>query len=124
MSFSDLGTGATAEQVDPLVVADLAADEHLRPHVGVLDGDDAQPDLAVVDEDRVAGVHVAGAALVRRAGDADVAGDVAGGDRPLLPAAQRDRALGERRQTDLGPCRSAKMPTPCPLTSDASRTSR
>ena len=62
---------------------------------------DPEPDLAVVDEHRVAGLHVAGQPLVRRAGDLVVAGHVAGGDRPLLAAVQHDRPVGERLQPDL-----------------------
>ena len=72
-----------AGQVDALVVADLAADHDAWcatsvPSTAV----DAQPDLAVVDQDRVARVHVAGQALVRRRRRSSASpGDVAGGDR-------------------------------------------
>ena len=70
-----------------------------------------QPDLAVVDEDRVTGMHVAGQPLVRRAGDADVAGDVAGRDRPLLPRRNVTGPSAESARRILRPWRSAKMPT-------------
>ena len=42
------------------MVAHLAADQHLGHHVGVVDRPHPQPDLAVVDEQRVTGLHVAG----------------------------------------------------------------
>ena len=85
------------------MVAHLAADQHLGDHVGaVLDLGDPEPHLAVVDEQRVADVDVAGETLVGRPADLGVAVDLAGGDRPPLPALELDGAVGEGLQPDLG----------------------
>ncbi len=84
-------------QVDALVVADLAADEHLGDDVGALeDLEDPEPHLAVVDEERVADPDVPRQALVRRPADLGVAVDVAGRDRPALA---RGPGAPDRRRT-------------------------
>ena len=103
MSFSDsAGTEtATPGRLMPLWLLTLPPTSTSVLHVLAVDLGHPQPDLAVVDEDRVAGVDVAGQPGVRRAAILVVAGHVAGGDRPLLAAPQRDRAVGEGRQPDL-----------------------
>ncbi len=104
MSFSDsAGTEtATPGRLMPLwsltlpptttVVCDVLADDRV----------DDQAHLAVVDQDRVAGVDVAGKPLVRRPAGRVVTRDVAGGDRPLLALLELHRAVGEVLQPDLG----------------------
>ena len=70
-------------------------------------------------------LDVAGEPLVRRPADLGVAVDVAGGDRP--PSWPRRSSTGPPENFSsriFGPCRSARMPTPWPLASEASRTSR
>ena len=71
----------------------------------------SQPDLAVVDEDRVAG------ARRRRAGPCTSSpqivaspGDVAGGDRELLARLELDRPVGERLEPDLRPLQVGEDP--------------
>ena len=106
-----------AGQVDALVVADRPADDDLGVHVGAVDLGDPQPDLAVVDQDRVARADVAGQPVVRRAEQiVVVAGDVAGGDRERLrPCSSLAGPSANVPSRIFGPCRSAKMPTPCPV---------
>ncbi len=92
-----------AGKVDALVVAEPAADHDLGHHVGVIDRDDLQPDLAVVDEDRVARGHVAGQPVVRRAAGLDVAGHLARGDREPVTTLHPDRPTRKGVQPDLRP---------------------
>ena len=103
-SFSDsAGTlTATPGQVDALVVADRAADDDLGVDVVAVDLGDAQPDLAVVDQDLVAGRHVTRQAGVRRPAHLGRALDVARGDRERGAGLEHDRAVGERLEPDLG----------------------
>src|SRR4029079_9041834 len=84
-----------AGQVEALVVADPSPGLHLGEHVLAVDLDDLEPDLAVVDEDRVAGAYVAREAVVRRPADAQVPGHVAGGDGEPVTRLQGDRTVGE-----------------------------
>ena len=67
-SFSDsAGTlTATPGRLMPLWSLTGAPDDDLGVDVVAVDLDDPQPDLAVVDEDLVAGGHVTGQAVVRR----------------------------------------------------------
>ena len=86
-------------------------------HVGAVDLDDPQPDLAVVDQDRVARADVAGQALVRRASRSSSSpGDVAGGDRERVA---RRRARPGRRRTcragSSGPAGRRRCRPPCPV---------
>ena len=77
MSFSDsAGTEtATPGRLMPLwLLTGPPTSTSVSTSVSSTD-DDPQPDLAVVDEDRVAGLHVARQPLVRRAGDLVVARD-------------------------------------------------
>ena len=94
---------ATPGRLMPLLLLTVPADHDLGVHVGAVDLGDPQPDLAVVDQDRVAGVDVAGQAVVRRAADR--------ARRPATsrvvivnawPSLERDRAVGERAEPDLG----------------------
>lgn len=101
-----VGQGRDADgdtrQVDALVVADLTADDRLGEHVGVGDLDRAEHDLAVVDEQDVAGSHVSGQPVVGGPDDRVVAVDRAGRDGEALAGAQRDRTAGEATGADLG----------------------
>jgi hypothetical protein len=91
-----------ARQRDALVVADRPALGDAADHVHALDGGDAQPDLAVVDEQPVFGAGVVGEALVG-GGDAVVrARHVVDGDPHLLAGAPLDRARREPPEADLG----------------------
>lgn len=91
------GTG----QVDALVVGHRPADDDPADHVGLghLLGDQGDP--AVVDEQLITGVDVAGQAVVRRTADGHVTGDFPGGDGEALAVGQRDLAFGELGQPDL-----------------------
>ena len=113
MSFSDsAGTEtATPGRLMPLWLLTLPPTSTSVMHVGaVLDLGDPQPDLAVVDEDRVADLHVAGEPLVRRPADLGVAVDVAGGDRPPLARACSWTGPSANVSSRIfGPCRSARI---------------
>ena len=113
MSFSDsAGTEtATPGRLMPLLSLTLPpTSTSVTTSVPSRTSVDPQPDLAVVDEDRVADVDVAREPLVRRTADLGVAVDVAGGDRPDLPAGQLDRAAGEPLQPDLRPLQVGQDP--------------
>ena len=95
-----------ARQVDALVRGDGAGHDDLGVHVVALDLGDLQTDLAVVDQDRVAGVAIARQALERGGGDVLVTLDVVGGDDELLALGQLDLVLAlgvllEPAATDL-----------------------
>ena len=105
-----LGQGGQAHghagQVDALVGGDRAGNDDLSVHVVALDLGDLQTDLAVVDQDRVAGVAVAGQALEGGGGDVLVALDIVGGDDELLAFLKLDLVLAlgvllEPAATDL-----------------------
>ena len=104
LSLSDsAGTlTATPGEVDALVVADRPTLDHAGAHAGADDVDDLELDLAVVDQDGVAGVAVVGQALVGGAALRHVAEDVLGRDRELGPVDERDRPVGEAPEPDLG----------------------
>src|ERR1700675_418120 len=59
------GGQAAPLAVDALVVAEFAADQDSRPDPRTLDGEDLQTDLAVVQQQHVAGEHIRGQFLVR-----------------------------------------------------------
>lgn len=65
-SFSDsAGTlTATPGRLDALVVAHGTGNGDLGDHIGVGDAGGLQLDIAIVDEDAVAGLHVGGQSLV------------------------------------------------------------
>ena len=75
LSFSDsAGTlTATPGRLRPLWSLTLPATSTRGGDVGVVHLHHAEPELAVVDQDRVALRHVAGQALVRRTADRGVA---------------------------------------------------
>ena len=84
------------------MVADAAALDHAGHHGGLVDLQRLERDLAVVDEDEVAGRDVAGQPGVRRRADVDVAGDVVGRDGEARTGLEHDRAVGEGAEADLG----------------------
>ena len=94
------GRQAAALPVDALVVGQLAADHDARVDARAVDVRDVQHDLAVVEQQRVAGAHVLRQALV---GDADGCWR-AGAWRPARRRARR------RRLRSASPClrRSAR----------------
>ena len=104
-SFSDIaGTlTSTPGQGQALVVADDAALGDVADDVGaVLDPDRDQGDVAVVDQQPVAGTHVVGQLLV--GGRHPVVGALAvlDGDPDPLAGGPVDRTVGEAAEPDLG----------------------
>ncbi len=97
------GADADAGQVDALVVGDLPADDDPQVHAAAADAGDVELDVAVVDEDAVAGPHVVGEALVGGGRLALVTGDVLGGDDELVAGREADGAAGELPEADLRP---------------------
>jgi hypothetical protein len=79
-----------------------SADDGLGGHVRVADVDGPQHHLAVVDEQHVAGLHVAGQAGIRRADLHVVTHDVARRDGEALAGREGDRAGAEAARADLG----------------------
>ena len=88
-------------KVDPLVVADRPTLHHPGAHPRAVDLDHLELDLAVVDQDGVAGVAVTGQALVRRAALGHVPEDVLGRDGELRTVLEHDRPVGETPEADL-----------------------
>ena len=91
-----------AGQRQALVVADDAALGDVADHVGaVLDLDRDQRDVAVVDQQPVAGPDVVGELLVRCRHAVVGARDVLDGDPDPLTGRPLDRAVGETAEPDL-----------------------
>ena len=95
-------TDRHTREVDALVVADPAANDHPGVYLCFVDLGHPQADLAVVDQDLVAVADVAGQSGVRRGSDLVVPLDLARGDRERLPGLNPGRALLEAAQPDLG----------------------
>ena len=92
-----------AGQVDALVVGDVAGNLDLGDDVGVGDGHDAHRDVAVVDEEPVAGAAVTGKSLEGGGGALDGAQDVVDGDGELVALVEHDLlVVHEPPQADLG----------------------
>ena len=92
-----------AGQVDALVVGDVAGHLDLGDDVGVGDGHDTYRDVAVVDEEPVAGAAVAGKSLEGGGGTLDGAQDVVNGDGELVALVEHDLlVVYETSQSDLG----------------------
>ena len=124
MSFrvSDgIGSG-DAGQVDALVRAHGAADDHLAARAPALDLLDAQPHGAVVDQDVVARLQHR-AEHRRRDRQVVPCGAVLAGDRDVLAALELDRPVARSPMRSFGPCRSAMSATGRPARSCGSRMS-
>ena len=89
-------------QVDALVVGHHPALDHHGDHVGVVNLESPQGDLAVIDEQHVPGAHVAGKPLVGRRHPVLVTEDVIDRDGEARTVDQRDRSVGEAARADLG----------------------
>ena len=103
VSFSDsAGTEtATPGRLIPLLLETLpGTTTSVTTSVSSTD-DHLEADLAVVDQQRVARLHVAGQALVRRPALVDVADHVAGGDREGGALLELHRPVAEGLQPDL-----------------------
>jgi hypothetical protein len=90
-------------QVEALVVADLAAHDHLGDHVGTVDLDHLDRHLAVVDQHQVTDGHIARKPLVRSRDALDVTGHVVGGDDEPRAVDELDGAAGEPPHANLRP---------------------
>jgi hypothetical protein len=114
---------AAALLVDALVVGQLATQLDDGVHLFAAHGVHGQHDQAVVEQQHVAGLHIAGQLLVIKAHAVDVAGFGARCvEHKALAGLEHDLALGKLADADLGPCRSAMMATSRPARWAASRT--
>ena len=91
-----------AGQVDPLVVLEDAAGDDDGVDLAIAHVGDGEAEVAVVEQDLIAGLDVARQALVGRRDPPDVADDVLGGDRELGAGPQVDLPGGELADADLG----------------------
>ena len=73
-----------------------------RVNFWTLNGNDANRDLAVVDENTITGAAITRQALERSRDEFLCAGDILGGDGEFVTHVQLHRAVGKRTQADLG----------------------
>ena len=79
-----------ARKVDALVAGHRSGDNNLGVHVVAFDLGDLEADLAVIDQNRIARMAIAGQTLEGGGGDVLVAFDVIGGDDEFLAFGQLD----------------------------------
>jgi hypothetical protein len=91
-----------AGETDALVIGDAAADLDAAGDVGVGDVGDGELHVAIVDEQRVAGVAVSGETVVGGGGALDGARDGVGGDDEPVSGAEDVFACAEGAEPDLG----------------------
>ena len=70
---------------------------------GLVDPIDLHLDLAVIEKDSAAGLHLAGELVVGDRRDGLGAGHVAGGQSEGITLGHGDRAIGKAAEADLGP---------------------
>ena len=78
---------------------------------GLVDPIDLHLDLAVIEKDAAAGLHLAGELVVGDRRDGLGTGHVAGGQERGITLGHGDRAISKPAEADLGPCRSCRIPT-------------
>jgi len=94
---------AAGGQVDALVAAQAAAQDHAAMDVGTGHLFHAQFQRAVGQQQGVAGAHVAGQFPIGQAHFPGAAGDIAGGQDEFVAGVQFDAAAGKGPGPDLGP---------------------
>ena len=101
-----------AGEVDALVVRDRAGDDALGLHLDAVGLEDLDLDLAVVDQQEVAGRHVVRQALEGRADEVLGADDVLGRDRQDVADLEVVRTGLELAEADLRPLQVDRAPRP------------